>query len=100
MLVLMYIKTYETDASILVAVCDSELLGKTAIEAGLRLEISEEFYNGELVDASRVILALQMATTANIVGKRSIEAAISCQAIEQDSVIIIEGIPHALMVRI
>lgn len=95
----MYIKTYETDTSILVAVCDSELIGKTVIDAGLRLEISKEFYKGELVDASQVKLALQMTTTANIVGKRSIEAAISCQAIEQDSVIMIDGIPHALMVR-
>ena len=44
----MYIKTYETDTSKLVAVCDSELIGKTAIEAGMRLEISEEFFKGEL----------------------------------------------------
>lgn len=99
MLVLMYIKTYETDISKLVAVCDNELIGKTAIEAGMRFEISEEFYKGELVDASQVKFALQMANTANIVGKRSIEAAISCQAIDQDSVIMIEGIPYALMVR-
>jgi hypothetical protein len=96
----MYIKIYESGVSTLVAVCDSELIGTTAREAGLKLEISEEFYRGALADGSQVQRALCDATTANIVGKRSIEAAISCSAINPDSVIVIGGIPHAQMVRI
>lgn len=96
----MYIKIYESDESTLVAVCDSELIGTTAREAGLKLEISQEFYLGALADESQVQRALCNATTANIVGRRSIETAISCSAINPDSVMVIDGIPHAQMVRI
>jgi hypothetical protein len=91
----MYIKIYETDESLLVTVCDSELIGKCVRERGLKLDIYEDFYKGQLADVEKVRLALSNATTANIVGKRSIEAALSCGAIDSDGIIVIGGIPHA-----
>jgi len=93
----MYIKIYETEVSVLVAVCDRDLIGKTYRDSGLKLEVDEEFYKGEPVDADRVQTALLEATTANIVGERSVAAAISCGAIGPESVIVISGIPHAQM---
>ncbi|MCL7416077.1 MAG: DUF424 family protein [ANME-2 cluster archaeon] len=93
----MYIKIYGTDESILVTVCDRELIGKTLKGPGLKLEIDKEFYQGELVDAAKVKAVLMEATTANIVGDRSIEAAISCGAIDPACVIDIGGVPHAQM---
>ena len=96
----MYIKTYQTDMSVLLTVCDRELIGKTVRGSGLKLDISEFFYKGELADISQVQAAILQATTANIVGERSIEAAVSCGAIDTDCVMDIGGIPHAQMIRI
>lgn len=93
----MYIKIYDTEESVLVAVCDRDLIGKTYRDSGLKLEVSEEFYKGELVDTDQVQTALLEATTANIVGEQSMAAAISCGAIDPKSVIVISGIPHAQM---
>jgi len=93
----MYIKIYETEVSVLVAVCDRDLIGKTYMDSGLKLEVTEEFFKGELVDVARVQTALLQATTANIVGEQSVAAAISCGAIEPECVIIIGGVPHAQM---
>jgi hypothetical protein len=93
----MYIKIYDTEVSVLVAVCDRDLIGNTYRDSGLKLEVTEEFYKGEPVDAARVQTALMGATTANIVGEQSVAAAISCGAIEPECVIIIDGIPHAQM---
>lgn len=93
----MYIKIYESELSVLLAVCDRELIGKTVQGCGIKLEISEDFYKGELVDIPQVQAALMEATTANITGERSIEAAISCGAIDTDSVMDIGGVPHAQM---
>ena len=93
----MYIKIYETDESILVTVCDKELIGKTLKGQGLKLEIDEEFYKGEFADDAQVQAALLEATTANIVGERSIEIALKCGAIDQACVINIGGVPHAQM---
>jgi len=96
----MYIKIYESELSVLLAVCDRELIGKTVRSCGLKLEISEHFYKGELVDIPQAQAALMEATTANITGERSIEAAISCGVIDTDSVMDIGGIPHAQMFRV
>jgi len=93
----MYIKIYETEVSVLVAVCDRDLVGKTYRDSGLKLEVTEEFFKGELVDVARVQTALLQSTTANIVGEQSVAAAISCGAIEPECVIIIGGVPHAQM---
>ena len=95
----MYIKIHESELSVLLAVCDRELIGKTVRGCGLKLEISEHFYKGELADISQVQAALMEVTTANIIGERSIEAAISCGAIDTGSVIDIDGVPHAQMFR-
>ncbi|MDF1556740.1 MAG: DUF424 family protein [ANME-2 cluster archaeon] len=93
----MFIKIYETDGSILVTVCDRELIGKTLKGNGLKLEIDKEFYQGELADAAQVQAVLLEATTANIVGERSVRSAISCGAIDPVCVIDIGGVPHAQM---
>lgn len=93
----MYIKIYETEESVLLAVCDRDLIGKTYRDSGMRLEVTEEFYKGELVDAAKVQTALLEATTANIVGEQSVAAAISCGAIDPECVIVISGVPHAQM---
>lgn len=76
-------------------VCDSELIGRVVRSPGLKLDISEDFYKGELADIMKVQEALLEATTANIVGERSIEAAVSCGIIDPDCVIEIGGVPHA-----
>lgn len=93
----MYIKIYETDESILVTVCDRELIGTTLKSNGLKLEIDEEFYKGKLADAAQVHTALLEATTANIVGVRSVDIAIKCGAIDQSCIIYIDDVPHAQM---
>ncbi len=96
----MYIKIYDTEESVLVAVCDRGLIGNTYRDSGLKLEVTEEFYKGELVDAALVQTALLEATTANIVGEQSVAAAISCGAIDPECVIVISGVPHAQMFRV
>ncbi|MCK4938222.1 MAG: DUF424 family protein [Methanosarcinales archaeon] len=93
----MYIKIYETEVSILVTVCDRELIGKTLRNNGMKLEIDEEFYKGELADNAQVQTALLEATTANIVGERSVDNAMKCGTIDQSCIIYIGGVPHAQM---
>ncbi|MEM3527597.1 MAG: DUF424 family protein, partial [Candidatus Bathyarchaeia archaeon] len=44
-----YVKVYVKDRQKLVAVCDSNLIGKTFREGKLKLEVTSKFYEGELV---------------------------------------------------
>jgi len=84
-----------------VAICDSELLGKTFTEDEYQLDIKESFYKGERLDKEDVLktikdMALEDATF-NIVGERAVQTAIEAGIINKKSVGKIAGIPYALI---
>ena len=90
-----------------VAVCDSDILGKTFEEAGdkkgvvKQLDLKESFYKGEDVSREKAIEIMKtMASedaTFNIAGQKSIDAAIKAGIIKEESVGQIQGIPFALV---
>lgn len=64
-----------SDAKI-VNVCDAELLGTTVKGDGLVMNISKEYYEGELVSASDAISMIMKSDVANLVGKRIVNLVI------------------------
>lgn len=96
----MYMKKYDTDGQVVVAVCDSDIIGKKFKDGKLVLRLDENFYKGTQVDEIDVKEALSCATIANISGMKSIACAVECGCIDPDNVIYIDGIPHAQMVQI
>lgn len=91
------IKTYRD----VVAICDLDLLGKIFEEDKFQLDVKESFYKGEekseeeTVDILREMLAED--ATFNIVGEKSVRAAIKAGVVSEDSVGKIAGIPFALI---
>lgn len=96
----MYMKTHESDANVLVAVCDKNIVGKTFREGELVLKLDEWFYKGDDATDDEIKNALCCATVANITGEKSIACAVDCGVIDPDTIIYIEGIPHAQMVQL
>ena len=96
----MYMKKYNADEKIIVAVCDKNIIGKKFREGELVLKLEESFYKGEETCREEVIEALMSAAIANISGERSIACAVDCGCVDPETIIFIEGIPHAQMVRI
>ncbi len=96
----MYMKQYDTQGQLLVAVCDKEIIGKKFREGELTLIVETGFYKGADASESEIREALSCATIANIAGEKSIACAVECGCVDPDTVIFIEGIPHAQMVRI
>jgi hypothetical protein len=84
---------------LLVAACDSALVGKRFEEGELRLEVSERFYGGENVDARMLVEVLALATIGNLVGQETVEAAIEAGLVDPECVIRVQGVPHAQIVR-
>lgn len=95
----MYLKKYDTQTGVMVAVCDEELIGKKFSENGLFLEISKSFFCGNVVSDKGVIEGLNCATIANLVGEKTIACAIENGYIDKECVLRVEGIPHAQMFR-
>lgn len=96
----MYIKKYNTEGQVIVAVCDKNILGKKFREGKLVLKLDSSFYKGDEADEMEVKEALLSATIANIAGEKAIACAVECGCIDPDAIIFIEDIPHAQMIRI
>jgi hypothetical protein len=93
------VRLIQQGREILVAACDKELLGKTYREGDIKLEVSKDFYEGEDGDEELLISRLNMCTMANLVGEHTCKIASKHKFIEEDCVMLIQGVPHAQMIR-
>ena len=91
------IKTYRD----IVAVCDTELLGKKFEKGKFQLDVKENFFRGEEMNEDEVIdLLCKKAledSTFNIIGRKAITSAIKAGIISEEDVGEIENIPFALV---
>ena len=93
----MYIKAHTFGETLLVAICDRELIGQTLSDGALTLEVSEFFYKGEISTPTEVRDMLKRATSANLVGRRATKHALEGGFITEDNMLIIGGVPYAQM---
>ena len=83
-----------------VAVCDSELLGKKFEEGKFQLDIKENFYKGKETDEAEIFEIIENLSkkdaTFNLVGQKSIALGLRAGIIAQEEVGEIKGVPFAL----
>src|SRR3989344_5548697 len=99
----MYLKIHKSYRDV-VAIADSELIGKKFEEGKFQLDVRENFYKDKesptILTKSEVIKILKRQqledSTYNIVGPKSIKAALEAGIIEKENVGEIAGIPYAL----
>jgi hypothetical protein len=84
---------------VLVAACDSELLGKTLKFGKIEFPVRKEFYGDQLVTAEEALHNARSGTTVNLLGERIVQCALNAGLIHPDAVLYVSGIPHALIVR-
>lgn len=84
-----------------IALCDSELVGKKFEEGVMQLDLRENFYKEKEVTYDEAVQLIQFQTredaTFNIVGKNSINAAIEAEILTEEGVKEIQGIPFSLI---
>ena len=95
----MFLKVHRTPDGEILAVCDRELLNTTLVHRDVEVRISEAFYGNTPADEERVRAALSAATNANLFGRRAVEIAIACGAVDRGSVVLVSGVPHAQVFR-
>ena len=96
----MFVKIHNSYRDV-VAICDSDLVGKVFEEGEFQLDVKENFFRGEEVDEEKVIKILRdMAvedSTFNIIGEKSTNTAIKAGLITKEGVKKIQGVPFALI---
>ena len=93
------VKIHKSGRELLVAACDSDVIGQTFKEGNLRIHVSEEFYGGDLMEEDTLLNRLEMATVANLVGEEVVALAVRHGFVDPDCVLVIDGVPHAQMAR-
>lgn len=91
-----YLKVHFMNEVETVACCDEDLLNQVFKEGNLRIEISNQFFGGKLIDLEDAISILKEATNFNIVGEKIVEKAIDCKILLKECTIVIDGVPIAL----
>ncbi len=80
---------------IVLAICDSELLGKKFTQNDFQLDLTGDFYKGEEKSEEEIKELLKDIYIINAVGKKCIDFLLKNNLIEKEKIITIKGIPHA-----
>ncbi|MFX1389672.1 MAG: DUF424 family protein [Promethearchaeota archaeon] len=91
-----YLKIHIKDDIETIACCDEDLLNQVYKEGNLRIEISNRFFGGNLIDIEEAISILKHASFFNIVGEKIINECVACRLLPKEGVRSINGVPMAL----
>jgi hypothetical protein len=86
---------------IIVALADSDLIGKTFEEGIRRLEVRPNFFEGEKKEKKEIMKILKDMqredATFNIIGEESCQCALEAKIIKEEGIIRIQNVPVALV---
>jgi hypothetical protein len=89
------VKVHQVGGETLVACCDLELLGKRLGDDELDLHVSSSFYGGQTVDEDAMMRLVGEATSANLIGDRTVELALRQGLVDEANIIEVGGVKHA-----
>lgn len=97
---MMFVKIHSSYRDI-VAICDSELIGKVFEEGQFQLDVKESFYKGEKVNEEKALEIIQKMSiedaTFNIVGEKAVACCLKAGIISEEGVGKIQDVPFALV---
>ena len=93
------VRTAEYKGTILVNICDEELVGKTVTEGGLKVHLSKEFYSGEVVDTGEALRLIRTCSIVNLAGSRSVSLAVNNNVGAPEAVREIEEVPFLMIYK-
>jgi len=96
----MLVKIHQSYRSI-VAVCDSNLIGRKLIEGERALDLTGQFFRGEEKTKEEVEEILEDMrkedASFNIVGKESCNVAVEVGLIDEEGIFYVSGVPFSLV---
>jgi len=96
----MFIKIHKAYRQV-VAVCDSDIIGKVFEEGKAVLNLRDNFYRGDEKNSQETIEIIQDLAkedaTFNIAGKEAVKCALEAGIISEEGIKTVQGIPVALV---
>lgn len=98
-MIMFSVKLYIKETEVLLAACDSRLLGETLRSDGVRLTVSKTFYHNDTVDEKELMRMMSEATSMNLVGNATVGVARKLGLVSEKGAMTIGGEEHAQIVR-
>ena len=92
-------RTAEFKGTILVNMCDEELVGRTVAEGELKVHLSREFYSGEVVDRGEALRLIRTCSIINLAGSRSVTLAVENRVGAPEAIREIEEVPFLMIYK-
>ncbi|MDG6987934.1 MAG: DUF424 family protein [Nitrososphaerota archaeon] len=93
------VRTAEYKGTILVNICDEELVGRTVSEGNLKVHLSKEFYSGEVVSGGEALRLIRTCSIVNLAGTRSVSLAVNNSVGTAEAIREIEEIPFLMIYK-
>jgi uncharacterized protein len=93
------VRTAEYRGTILVNICDEELVGRTVTEGKLQVHLSPEFYSGEVVDMGEALRLIRTCSIVNLAGSRSVSLAVDNKLGAAEAIREIEEVPFLMLYK-
>ena len=93
------VRTAEYKGTILVNICDEELVEKTVTEGELKVHLSKEFYSGEVVDTGEALRLIRTCSIVNLAGTRSVALAVDNSVGAPEAIREIEEVPFLMIYK-
>lgn len=85
--------------SIMVDICDLDLIGTKLEQDGLIINLTREYYQQEVIEQPRVQEYLHKCDIANLVGDRIVKQALDMKLAKEASIKRIAGVPFLMIYK-
>ena len=93
------VRTTAYKGSVLVNICDEELIGRTVSEGKLKVHLSKDFYFGEVVGKGEALRLIRTCSIVNLAGKRAVSLAVDNQIGAREAIREIEEVPFLMIYK-
>jgi len=95
-----FVRTSNYQNSIMLNICDEDLLGKVLKKDKLQINISKSYYGQRLVDESEAEKLMKNSSILNMVGTQTIEMSINLQIGSRQGVKVIDEVPFLIVFKL
>ena len=91
-----YIRKMSYQGSLMINICDEELIGKNIESDTVNINITNEFFN-EVVTENEITSLLKRCSIANLIGRRVVDKTLSLGLAKKNSIKIVSDIPFLII---
>ena len=93
------VRTADYKGTILVNMCDEELLGTTVEEGRLKVHLSRDFYSGGVIDKGEALRLIRTCSIINLAGSRSVSLAVDNEVGSPAAIREIQSVPFLMIYK-